>query len=108
MSNLVACGAAAGIAVTFNAPIAGSIFALEVILGQFHAAYFGAVVISAVIADVVAHIFESDVRAFAIPAYSLVSPWELLLYVVLGILAALFAVLFTKSLYLSEDLWDNF
>lgn len=108
ISNLVACGAAAGIAATFNAPIAGSIFALEVILGQFHAAYFGAVVISAVIADVVAHIFESDVRAFAIPAYSLVSPWELLLYVVLGILAALFAVLFTKSLYLSEDLWDNF
>ena len=107
VKNLVACGAAGGIAATFNAPIAGSIFALEVILGQFHAAYFGAVVISAVIADVVAHLFESDVRAFTIPEYSLISPWELLLYAMLGILAALFAVLFTRSLYFSEDLWDK-
>jgi len=107
IKNLVACGAAGGIAATFNAPIAGSIFALEVILGQFHAAYFGAVVISAVIADVVAHLFDKDVRAFVIPEYSLVSPWELLLYVGLGILAALFAVLFTRSLYFSEDLWEK-
>ena len=72
--NLVACGAAGGIAATFNAPIAGSVFALEVILGQFHATYFGAVVISAVVADVVAHVFEGDMRAFAVPEYVLVSP----------------------------------
>ena len=90
--NLVACGAAGGIAATFNAPIAGSIFALEVILGQLHATYFGAVVISAVTADVVAHFFEGNLRAFSIPEYSLVSPWELLLYVLLGILAAVISV----------------
>jgi CIC family chloride channel protein len=105
--NLVACGAAGGIAATFNAPIAGSVFALEVILGQFHAAYFGAVVISAVVADVVAHIFEGDMRAFAVPDYVLVSPWELLFYGLLGLLAALIAVGFTRLLYLSEDLWDK-
>lgn len=106
--NLVACGAAGGIAATFNAPIAGAIFALEVILGQFHATYFGAVVISAVVADVVAHIFEGDLRAFAVPEYILISPWELPLYALLGVLAALIAVGFTRSLYLSEDLWDRF
>jgi CIC family chloride channel protein len=106
--NLVACGAAGGIAATFNAPIAGSVFALEVILGQLHATYFGAVVISAVVADVVAHIFEGDMRAFAVPEYVLVSPWELLLYTLLGLLAALTAVGFTRLLYLSEDLWDKF
>ncbi len=105
--NLVACGAAGGIAATFNAPIAGSIFALEVILGQLHSVYFGAVVISAVTADVIAHAFEGDLRAFAVPAYSLVSPWELLLYTMLGVLAAVTAVGFTRSLYLSEDLWDE-
>ncbi len=105
--NLVACGAAGGIAATFNAPIAGSVFALEVILGQLHATYFGAVVISAVVADVVAHIFEGDMRAFSIPEYILVSPWELLFYALLGILAALIAVGFTRLLYLSEDLWDK-
>jgi CIC family chloride channel protein len=106
--NLVACGAAGGVAATFNAPIAGSVFALEVILGQFHATYFGAVVISAVVADVVAHIFEGDLRAFMVPDYVLVSPWELLLYALLGLLAALVAVGFTRLLYLSEDLWDKF
>lgn len=106
--NLVACGAAGGIAATFNAPIAGAIFALEVILGQMHAVYFGAVVISAVTADVIAHFFEGDLRAFTVPEYSLVSSWELPLYVILGILAAAAAVAFTRLLYLSEDLWDGF
>jgi CIC family chloride channel protein len=104
--NLVACGAGGGIAAIFNAPIAGSIFALEVILGQFHATYFGAVVISSVTADVVAHFFESDVSAFTVPAYTLISPWELVAYTVLGALAALVAVGFTRFLYLSEDLWE--
>ncbi len=105
--NLVACGAAGGIAATFNAPIAGSIFALEVILGQFHAIYFGAVVISSVVASVVAHAFEGDALAFAVPSYVLVSPWELLFYALLGLLAALTAVGFTRLLYMSEDLWDR-
>jgi CIC family chloride channel protein len=105
--NLVACGAAGGIAATFNAPIAGSIFALEVILGQFHAGYFGAVVISAVTADVIAHFFEGDLRAFVVPAYTLVSSWELVLYALLGALAALGSVAFSRLLYLSEDVWDE-
>ena len=107
IKNLVACGAAGGIAATFNAPIAGSIFALEVILGELHAVYFGAVVISAVTADVIAHIFEGDLRAFSVPEYSLVSSWELLLYLGLGTLAAIAAVAFTRLLYLSEDLWEG-
>jgi CIC family chloride channel protein len=105
--NLVACGAAGGIAATFNAPIAGSIFALEVILGQFHTVYFGAVVISAVIADVIAHFFEGGLRAFAVPEYTLLSPWELGLYTLLGALAAVASAGFTRLLYLSEDLWDR-
>lgn len=104
--NLVACGAAGGIAATFNAPIAGSVFALEVILGQLHSFYFGAVVISTVTADVVAHIFEGDLRAFVVPRYTLVSPWELIFYTLLGGIAAVAAVSFTRLLYLSEDFWD--
>ncbi len=96
VKGLVACGAAGGIAATFNAPIAGSIFALEVILGQFHTTYFGAVVISAVTADVVVHLFEKDILAFIIPEYTLVNPVELIFYILLGVLAAVCAVAFTR------------
>ena len=105
--NLVACGAAGGIAATFNAPIAGAIFALEVILGRFQVVYFGSVVISAVTADVVAHLFQGDMRAFAVPEYTMVSPWELTLYTLLGVVAAVGSVGFTRLLYLSEDLFDG-
>jgi CIC family chloride channel protein len=105
--NLVACGAAGGIAATFNAPIAGAVFALEVILGQLHVIDFGALVISAVTADVVAHFFQGDARAFSVPQYALVSPWEFALYTILGILAAVGAVAFTRLLYFTEDRWDG-
>ena len=105
--SLVACGAAGGIAATFNAPIAGAIFAIEVILGRFHALYFGAVVISAVVADVIAQAFTHEVRAFDVPEYALRSPWELLLYTLLGVLAALLSVGFSRGLYFVEDLWDR-
>jgi CIC family chloride channel protein len=107
LRTLVACGAAGGVAATFNAPIAGAVFALEVLLRRFGSAYFGAVVISAVTADVVAHYFEGDSRTFAVPQYVLNSPWELGLYLVLGLLAAVLSVGFTRLLYFSEDLWDK-
>ncbi len=104
--TLVACGAAGGIAATFNTPIAGAIFALEIILGELHASYFGAVVISAVVADVVAHIFEGSVRAFPVPNYELTNPWELFLYAGLGVLAAIVGVVYSKLIYRGEDLFD--
>lgn len=108
VSNLVACGAAGGIAATFNAPIAGVIFALEVIMGgRFSVRYFSSVVVSAVTASVIGRVALGDVPAFAIPfEYGLHSLWEFLFYPVLGVLAAIVGVLYTRAIYGAEDLFD--
>ena len=102
---LLACGAGAGIAATFHAPLTGTIFALELILGHLEAHYFSAVVISAVVADTIAQLFHKEL--FVVPLYTIVSSWELFLYAVLGVITGLCAVFFVKLLFAMEGFWDK-
>ena len=107
LRTLVACGTAAGIAATFNAPIAGALFAMEVILSDFGFSQFSPIVVSSVAATVVSRHFLGDFPAFVIPHYELVSVFELIPYGILGILSAFVALVFINLLYKTEDLFDT-
>ncbi len=104
---LVACGAAGGISATFNAPIAGVFFGLELILRDFEADSFGVVVLSSFLADIVGRAAFGDQPFIVLRAFHLVSPFEYPLYAALGIGAAFVGVAFIRVLYGAEDAADR-
>lgn len=103
---LIACGAAGGIAATFNAPLAGIFFGLEVILREYGTRYFSSVVLSAVTATVISRTFLGSSPAFNTPPYELLSNYDIIFYFVLGLLAAIIGWIFIKILYKCEDIFD--
>ncbi len=104
---LVGCGAAAAVAATFNTPIAGVLFAIELILLEFKTRSFVPLVIASVFATVVSRAVLGSQPAFPIPGYAFQHPVELVFYLILGLLAALVGVIFIEALYRVEDLFDG-
>lgn len=100
MRTLVAAGAAAGIGASFNAPIGGMLFAIELIVGGFRAASLQVIVVASVVGSVTAReLVGSAIIYRPETIYTLGDPRELLLYVLLGLLAAGFGVLFLQTEY---------
>ena len=106
MKMLVACGAAGGIAATFNAPLAGVFFAMELILVDFAAQSFGMVVLAAVTASVIGRAALGDAAFLTLPAFTVDHVAEYGFFAVLGLAAGGVGVLFTRVLYAVEDLCD--
>lgn len=102
---LVGCGAAAGISATFNAPLAGAVFASEIILGEISLKRISPLLIASLVANSIARVYLGNDTAFLIPKYELASYWELILYCILGLFSGLAALLFIKVLYKTEDIF---
>jgi chloride channel protein, CIC family len=108
MRILVACGAGGGIAATFNAPITGVFFGVEIILREFSIDALFTVMLSAMLADVVAIPFLGNhpfLTGFP-SGIALVHPRNYLLVAVLAVLAGLVGLAFKTILYKIEDVWD--
>ncbi|MEU0384667.1 chloride channel protein [Streptomyces chartreusis] len=106
MKLLVACGAAGGIAATFNAPLAGVFFAMELILGTFSTEAFGATVLASVTASVIGRAAFGDVAFLTLPAFHVAHLAQYGLFALLGVIAAVVGVGFARVLYLIEDACD--
>lgn len=104
--TMLLCGAAGGVSAIFNAPIGGVFFSLEVIQRRFAAANLAFVVISSVTANLIAHRFLGDTPSFSIPSYRVGSYWEIVPYVLLGIICGLVAVVFVRFFFKCEDLFE--
>ncbi len=107
MRLLVGCGTAAAIAATFNAPLAGTLFAMEVVLGEMSLRSVTPLLVASVVATFISRALLGPHPAFAVPAHRLASPWELVVYIALGLVCGFVAYGFVRSLYASKDWFED-
>jgi CIC family chloride channel protein len=107
LKTLVGCGVAAGISATFNAPIACTLFALELIVSDFGLTSFTPILVSAVAATAVTRHFHGNIIEFTLPQFTMVSPWEFAFYLILGLIAGVVGSIFSRSIYRADDLLEK-
>jgi len=107
MKTIVGCGVAAGIGATFNAPIAGTLFALELIVSDFGLTSFTPIIVAAVTSTAITRHFEGNTLAFYLPHFQMVSVWELFIYLILGVFAGVVGYSFSKFLYVADDFFSS-
>ena len=95
---LIPVGAAAAVAAAFNTPLAAVLFALEEVVGDLHAPVLGSVVLASATSWAMLRLLLGNDPLFKVPQYQLVSPWEFIVYAVLGGLGGFVSVAFTQLL----------
>ncbi|MCY3983847.1 MAG: chloride channel protein [Roseovarius sp.] len=102
--DLLGCAVAAAIAASFNAPIAGAVFAMEVILRHFSFRSFTPVVIASIAGSVLSRLTFGNVTEFALPTVNIIEFYvELPAFVLLGIVCGLLAAIFVHSIFFVEN-----
>ncbi len=102
--DLLGCAVAAGVAASFNAPLAGAVFALEVVMRHLSVAAFAPIAIAAVGGAVISRTWFGDVAEFALPAEGALAFYvELPAFVLLGLVCGLVAVALMRSVFVAED-----
>ncbi len=101
--TLLGCGVASAVSASFNVPIAGVFFALEVVIGQYSLSVFAPIVIASVVSAVVIRNYFGHYPAFVVPEYFIDSLLEVPLFLVLGLVCALVASVFMRSIFIVQD-----
>ena len=102
--TLLGCGVAAAVAASFNAPIAGTFFALEVVIGHYALSAFAPIVIASVTGTIVSRMHYGDFPAFILPeVWSITSFWEFPAFALLGGISAVAAIVFMRAVMFTED-----
>jgi len=107
ISLFLACGASAGIAATFNAPIAGAFFGLEVVLGSYAMGAVVPIFISAVTGTMLFRQLMGAETVLATPDYIVSNPSELIFMILLGVIAGFAGLAYTRGLTFTEELFDE-
>jgi len=111
-NTLIAAGAGSGIAATFNTPIGGVLFAVEIMMVEISARTLVPVMIATATASYIGFLYFGDAASFIIPPLALEVPTHLsalnfLVYAALGLIIGVMAVVYTRSIYLFEDWFDR-
>lgn len=102
--DLLGCGVAAAVAASFNAPIAGALFALEVVLRHFALHAFAPIVVASVAGAVINQLTFGDVREFNLPLTSTLEFYaELPAFMILGLVCGALAVVLMRSIFFADD-----
>lgn len=102
---LLGCGFSAGIGASFNAPLGAVLMAIELILPEFSTHSFIPLVGATVVGVTVGHFFLADSATFILPHFVFTSPWELAIYLMLGILCGFAAVAFIRLVSWTYNAW---